>query len=288
MCGEAVEIVTHVFPHPRRHQQRVRPRPGGPVRLGGRHLLPRVPCAPRPPLRAHAVGRRSALARAGSCGRWITGIEIHPGATIGRRVFIDHGMGVVIGETAEIGDDTTLYHGVTLGGTELEQGQAPCNTGRSVVVGAALPRAGRRRRRREGRIERGGGEGRAAARRSRRRHSGQDHRGPPRAGARGARGALHLRPDERRRRPGRAGDSRPKKYIPRSSSGASPISAARLEQLQSADAEAERAVVDASSPRRGCGRWRTSRAAPGSAVRGADDHHRAAQLLRRDNRQQRF
>ena len=49
--------------------------------------------------------------------RWITGIEIHPGATIGRRFFIDHGMGVVIGETAVIGDDCTLYHGVTLGGT---------------------------------------------------------------------------------------------------------------------------------------------------------------------------
>ncbi|MCA1979156.1 MAG: serine O-acetyltransferase, partial [Thiobacillus sp.] len=49
--------------------------------------------------------------------RWLTGIEIHPGATIGRRVFIDHGMGVVVGETAEIGDDCTLYHGVTLGGT---------------------------------------------------------------------------------------------------------------------------------------------------------------------------
>ncbi|HYT97105.1 MAG TPA: serine O-acetyltransferase, partial [Casimicrobiaceae bacterium] len=50
-------------------------------------------------------------------GRWLTGIEIHPGAMIGRRVFIDHGMGIVIGETAEIGDDTTLYHAVTLGGT---------------------------------------------------------------------------------------------------------------------------------------------------------------------------
>ena len=65
--------------------------------------------------------------RAGSShwGRWLTGIEIHPGATIGRRVFIDHGMGVVIGETAEIGDDCTLYHGVTLGRHVLEQGQAP-------------------------------------------------------------------------------------------------------------------------------------------------------------------
>ena len=56
-------------------------------------------------------------------GRWLTGIEIHPGATIGRRVFIDHGMGVVIGETAEIGDDCTLYHGVTLGGTSWNKGK---------------------------------------------------------------------------------------------------------------------------------------------------------------------
>ena len=50
-------------------------------------------------------------------GRWLTGIEIHPGAKVGRRFFIDHGMGIVIGETAEIGDDVTLYQGVTLGGT---------------------------------------------------------------------------------------------------------------------------------------------------------------------------
>ena len=55
-------------------------------------------------------------------GRWFTGIEIHPGATIGQRLFIDHGMGVVIGGTAEIGDDVTLYLGVTLGGTSLERG----------------------------------------------------------------------------------------------------------------------------------------------------------------------
>ena len=61
--------------------------------------------------------RRWLLARfVSQLGRWLTGIEIHPGATIGRRLFIDHGMGVVIGETAEIGDDVTLYHGVTLGG----------------------------------------------------------------------------------------------------------------------------------------------------------------------------
>ena len=58
-------------------------------------------------------------------GRFFTGIEIHPGAKIGRRFFIDHGMGVVIGETAEIGDDVTLYQGVTLGGHEPHQGQAP-------------------------------------------------------------------------------------------------------------------------------------------------------------------
>ncbi len=55
--------------------------------------------------------------------RWVTGIEIHPGARIGRRVFIDHGMGVVVGETAEIGDDCTLYHGVTLGGTSWQKGK---------------------------------------------------------------------------------------------------------------------------------------------------------------------
>ena len=57
--------------------------------------------------------------------RWITGIEIHPGATIGRRFFIDHGMGVVIGETAEIGDDVLIYQGVTLGGTSLQERKAP-------------------------------------------------------------------------------------------------------------------------------------------------------------------
>jgi len=67
--------------------------------------------------------------------RWMTGIEIHPGATIGRRVFIDHGMGVVIGETAEIGDDCTLYHGVTLGGTSWNKGKRHPTLGRGVVVG---------------------------------------------------------------------------------------------------------------------------------------------------------
>jgi len=69
--------------------------------------------------------------------RWLTGIEIHPGATIGRRVFIDHGMGVVIGETAEIGDDCTIYQGVTLGGTSLTPGAKRHPTlGKGVIVGA--------------------------------------------------------------------------------------------------------------------------------------------------------
>ncbi|MBV7536772.1 serine O-acetyltransferase [Duganella sp. sic0402] len=69
--------------------------------------------------------------------RIITGIEIHPGATIGRRVFIDHGFGVVIGETAEIGDDCTIYQGVTLGGTSLHTGAKRHPTlGRGVIIGA--------------------------------------------------------------------------------------------------------------------------------------------------------
>lgn len=68
--------------------------------------------------------------------RGLTGIEIHPGATIGPRFFIDHGMGVVIGETAEIGSDVTLYHGVTLGGTSLNKGKRHPTLGDRVVVGA--------------------------------------------------------------------------------------------------------------------------------------------------------
>ncbi len=77
------------------------------------------------------------LARvASTLSRWLTGIEIHPGARIGRRFFIDHGMGVVIGETAEIGDDCTLYHGVTLGGTSWEKGKRHPTLMNNVVVGA--------------------------------------------------------------------------------------------------------------------------------------------------------
>ena len=71
------------------------------------------------------------------CGRFLTGIEIHPGATFGRRVFIDHGMGIVIGEMAEVGDDCTIYQGVTLGGTSLVKGAKRHPTlGKGVIVGA--------------------------------------------------------------------------------------------------------------------------------------------------------
>jgi len=69
-------------------------------------------------------------------GRWFTGIEIHPGAKVGRRFFIDHGMGVVVGETAEIGTDCTLYHGVTLGGTSWQKGKRHPTLGDDVVIGA--------------------------------------------------------------------------------------------------------------------------------------------------------
>lgn len=77
------------------------------------------------------------VARAASQAvRALTGIEIHPGATIGRRFFIDHGMGVVIGETAEVGDDVMLYHGVTLGGRSLSTGKRHPTLGDGVAVGA--------------------------------------------------------------------------------------------------------------------------------------------------------
>lgn len=68
-------------------------------------------------------------------GRFLTGIEIHPGAKIGKGFFVDHGMGVVIGETAEIGDDVTLYHGVTLGGTSWQKGKRHPTIGNNVVIG---------------------------------------------------------------------------------------------------------------------------------------------------------
>ena len=68
-------------------------------------------------------------------GRFFTGIEIHPGAKIGKGLFIDHGMGVVIGETAEIGDNVTIYHGVTLGGTGKDKGKRHPTVGNNVIIG---------------------------------------------------------------------------------------------------------------------------------------------------------
>lgn len=88
---------------------------------------------------AHGLWRRGfkLLARwVSQTARWLTGIEIHPGARLGRGFFIDHGMGVVIGETAEVGADVTLYHGVTLGGTSLNKGKRHPTLGDRVVVGA--------------------------------------------------------------------------------------------------------------------------------------------------------
>lgn len=82
------------------------------------------------------LGARWPARAISTLSRWLTGIEIHPAARLGRRFFIDHGMGVVIGETAEIGDDCTLYHGVTLGGTSWEKGKRHPTLGNNVVVGA--------------------------------------------------------------------------------------------------------------------------------------------------------
>jgi serine O-acetyltransferase len=91
----------------------------------------------------HRVAHRLWRARLRLLARWLsqinrflTGIEIHPGATIGPRLFIDHGMGVVIGETAEIGANVTIYHGVTLGGVSLEPGKRHPTIGNGVVIGA--------------------------------------------------------------------------------------------------------------------------------------------------------
>lgn len=87
---------------------------------------------------AHWLWKRGArfLARLTShVARWLTGVEIHPGASIGRRVFIDHGMGVVIGETAEVGDDVLIYKGVVLGGVSLEKTKRHPTIGNGVVLG---------------------------------------------------------------------------------------------------------------------------------------------------------
>ena len=88
---------------------------------------------------AHGLWRRGLRLPArmtSHLGRFLTGIEIHPAAKIGRRLIIDHGMGVVIGETAEIGDDAYLYHQVTLGGTSSERGKRHPTLGNGVIVGA--------------------------------------------------------------------------------------------------------------------------------------------------------
>ncbi|CAM4484382.1 serine O-acetyltransferase EpsC [Paenibacillus tarimensis] len=88
---------------------------------------------------AHALYKRRffSLARfISQASRFMTGIEIHPGATIGKRFFIDHGMGVVIGETCEIGDDVVVYQGVTLGGTGKEKGKRHPTIGNNVVIGS--------------------------------------------------------------------------------------------------------------------------------------------------------
>jgi serine O-acetyltransferase len=88
---------------------------------------------------AHALWRRRLylLGRGVShLGRFLTGIEIHPAARIGRRLIIDHGMGVVIGETAEVGDDVYMYHQVTLGGTSLSRGKRHPTIGNGVIIGA--------------------------------------------------------------------------------------------------------------------------------------------------------
>jgi len=85
--------------------------------------------------RMHTAGFTLLARIVSQFNRTVTGIEIHPGATIGRRCFIDHGMGVVIGETTEIGDDVLLYQGVTLGGTGKEKGKRHPTIGNNVVIG---------------------------------------------------------------------------------------------------------------------------------------------------------
>lgn len=86
--------------------------------------------------RIYKLGLRTLARIFANITRWITGIEIHPGAKIGKRVVIDHGMGVVIGETAEIGDDVLMYHGVTLGGKSLKEGKRHPTVGNRVIIGA--------------------------------------------------------------------------------------------------------------------------------------------------------
>ena len=145
-----------------RNRRRIRTRSRGAHALGSLHLLSRFSrlLVHRARARLWNCGPQMARAFRLALGRWLTGIEIHPGARIGRRFFIDHGMGVVIGETAEIGDDCTLYHGVTLGGTSWNKGKRHPTLGNGVVIGAGAKILGpdRRRRRREDRLQCGRGE----------------------------------------------------------------------------------------------------------------------------------
>ena len=84
----------------------------------------------------YRMGLRTMARAVSHTNRFVTGIEIHPGATLGRRLFIDHGMGVVIGETAEVGDDVLIYHGVTLGGLSGQPGKRHPTIGNGVAIGA--------------------------------------------------------------------------------------------------------------------------------------------------------
>ncbi len=88
---------------------------------------------------AHGLWRRGLKLPArllSQASRAVTGVEIHPGARLGRRLFIDHGMGVVIGETAEVGEDVTIFHGTTLGGTSMSKGKRHPTVGNRVIIGA--------------------------------------------------------------------------------------------------------------------------------------------------------
>lgn len=86
--------------------------------------------------RLWAAGHKLSARLLSQAARGITGVEIHPGAVLGRRLFIDHGMGVVIGQTAVVGEDVTIFHGTTLGGTSMSKGKRHPTVGHRVVIGA--------------------------------------------------------------------------------------------------------------------------------------------------------
>ena len=130
-------------PHGRRRDHERRqghpgPRPGGHVQAGDHHFVLRLARALAPPSGAQLRDEGVPLLPRwiSQFNRFITGIEIHPGARIGHGLFIDHGSGVVIGETTEIGDNVTIYQGVTLGGTGKESGKRHPTVGDNVIFGA--------------------------------------------------------------------------------------------------------------------------------------------------------